>query len=427
MRRLIPVVILVALSISAPLAQQARPAARAQTAGPHITTPKEAFGFNLGDDYQLADYKQIEAYWKTLDRESDRMILHDMGKTAEGRTQWMAVVTSPENHRTSRAYRDIAQRLALADGLNDDQARALAKEGKAVVWIDGGLHATETLGAQQLAQMVYEMVSKDDEETRRFLNDCIVLFVHANPDGNDLVADWYMRNANPQQRSLANLPRLYQKYIGTTTTATSSPRRRPRPENINRALYHDWFPQILYNHHQSGPAGRSRGRRRSAIPYNYNLDPLLILGLQALGTHMHQRMADGREARSDDGVGRVVRRLVERRHPQHRQLPQHHRDPDRDDRQPDADAGGVRAAAASSRTAICRIRSSRRSGTSSSRSTTRSRQSRRARLRVAQPREPAVQHLQDGAARDRARQRRLLDAVAVANQRAAVQRWPRCW
>src|SRR6188474_770632 len=104
MRRLIPVVILVALSISAPLAQ---PAPRAQTAVPHITTPEEAFGFNLGDDYQLADYKQIEAYWKALDRESDRMVLHDMGKTAEGRTQWMAIVTSPENHKKLARYKEI--------------------------------------------------------------------------------------------------------------------------------------------------------------------------------------------------------------------------------------------------------------------------------------------------------------------------------
>src|SRR6266566_9760034 len=93
----------------------------AQARRPHITTPKEAFGFNLGDDYQLADYKQIEAYWKTLDKESDRMVLHDMGKTAEGRTQWMAIVTSPENHKKLARYQEISRRLALAEGLTDDQ------------------------------------------------------------------------------------------------------------------------------------------------------------------------------------------------------------------------------------------------------------------------------------------------------------------
>ena len=263
----------------------------AQGQRPHVTTPKEALGFNFGDDYKLANYEQIEAYWKTLDKESDRMVLHDMGKTAEGRTQWMAVVTSPENHRKLARYKEISRRLALAEGLTDDQARALAREGKAVVWIDGGLHATETLGAQQLAQMVFEMVSRNDEETRRFLDDCITLFVHANPDGNDLVADWYMRNPNPELRSTANLPRLYQKYIGHDNNRDFFASTQPETENVNRVLYHEWFPQILYNHHQSGPQGTVVWSSPQRDPYNYNLDPLLILGLQALGTHMHQRLA----------------------------------------------------------------------------------------------------------------------------------------
>ena len=279
------VALLLALFVSS-----AAPRAR-QAARPHITTPREAFGFNLGDDYQLANYKQIEAYWKTLDRQSDRIVLHDMGKTAEGRTQWMAIVTSPANQRKLARFKEISRRLALAEGLSDAQARVLAKEGKAVVWIDGGLHASETLGAQQLAQMVYEMVSRDDEETMRFLNDCIILFVHANPDGNDLVADWYMRNPDPLQRSLAGLPRLYQKYIGHDNNRDFFASTQRETENINRVLYHEWFPQILYNHHQSGPAGTVVWSSPQRDPYNYNLDPLLVLGLQALGTHMHQRLA----------------------------------------------------------------------------------------------------------------------------------------
>jgi hypothetical protein len=282
MRRFTVLLAVLALAGATPWARQPRP---------HVTTPKQAFGFDIGDDYQLANYKQIESYWKTLDKESDRMVLHDMGKTAEGRTQWMAIVTSPENHRRLAHYQGISKRLAFAEGLTDDQARALAREGKAVVWIDGGLHATETLGAQQLAQMVYEMVSRDDEETRRFLDDCIILFVHANPDGNDLVADWYMRNADPQKRTLAGLPRLYQKYIGHDNNRDFFASTQPETENINRALYHDWMPQILYNHHQSGPQGTVAWSSPQRDPYNYNLDPLLILGLQALGTHLHQRAA----------------------------------------------------------------------------------------------------------------------------------------
>jgi hypothetical protein len=256
-----------------------------------ITTPTEQLGFALGDDYQLANYQQIADYWRKLDAESDRMVVQEIGKTAEGRPHLMAIVTSPANHKNLEKYRGISRRLALADGLSDSEARTLALQGKAVVWIDGGLHATETLGAQQLAEMVYQMVSRSDDETMRFLDECIILFVHANPDGNDLVANWYMRNPDPLKRSLAGLPRLYQKYIGHDNNRDFFASTQAETENINRVLYHEWLPQILYNHHQSGPAGTVVWSSPQRDPYNYNLDPLLILGLQALGTHMHQRLA----------------------------------------------------------------------------------------------------------------------------------------
>src|SRR5688500_9276639 len=95
-----------------------------------ITTPKEQFGFNLGDDYQLTNYVQLTEYWKKLDQQSDRMKLVEIGKTAEGRTILMAIITSPENHKKLDRYKEISRRLALAEGLTDEQARALAAEGK---------------------------------------------------------------------------------------------------------------------------------------------------------------------------------------------------------------------------------------------------------------------------------------------------------
>ena len=256
-----------------------------------ITSPNTQLGFAFGDDYQLANYQQIADYWRKLDAESDRMVLQEIGQTAEGRPHLMAIVTSPANQANLEKYRDISRRLALADGVSDEQARAFAKAGKAVVWIDGGLHATETLGAQQLAEMVYQMVSRTDDETMQLLDECIILFVHANPDGNDLVANWYMRNSDPLKRSIAGLPRLYQKYIGHDNNRDFFASTQAETENINRVLYHDWLPQILYNHHQSGPAGTVVWSSPQRDPYNYNLDPLLILGLQALGTHLHQRLA----------------------------------------------------------------------------------------------------------------------------------------
>jgi hypothetical protein len=128
--------------------------ASAQSSG-HITTPREALGHELGEDYFLASYSQLESYWKTLAAQSGRAKLVEIGKTAEGRPQYMMIVSSPETIRRLDHYKDIAARLARAEGLTADEARSLAHEGKAVVWIDGGLHANEVEPAQALMLAVY--------------------------------------------------------------------------------------------------------------------------------------------------------------------------------------------------------------------------------------------------------------------------------
>ena len=292
---ILSICLLASIGSSAQVAQKPG-ATTAVAAAMRITSPKEEFGHNFGDDYFLANYQQLSAYWKKLARQSNRIVLQDIGKTAEGRTQLMAIVTSPENHRKLVRYKQISQQLAHARGasgdvISDAQARALAKEGKTVVWIDGGLHATEVLGAQQLGEMVYQFVSRTDEETTRILNDCIILFVHANPDGNDLTADWYMRNPVPEQRTMNGLPKLYQKYIGHDNNRDFFGSTQVETENMNRVLYREWFPQIVYNHHQSGPAGTVMWSPPLRDPFNYNQDPLLVLGIQTVGLALHTRLA----------------------------------------------------------------------------------------------------------------------------------------
>jgi hypothetical protein len=255
-----------------------------------VTTPKEAVGFDIGDDYRLATYTQLEAWWRKLARESPRMVLREIGKTAEGRPQLMAIISSPENLKRLPRYQEIARRLALADGLTDDQASALAAEGRAVVWIDGGLHATEVLGAHQLMELVYELLSRDDPETRRILNDVIVLAVHANPDGMELVSSWYMREPDSLARSTATIPRLYQKYIGHDNNRDFYMVSQPETENMARVMFREWFPEIVYNHHQTGPPGAVLFAPPFRDPFNYHYDPLVPLGVEMVGAAMHSRL-----------------------------------------------------------------------------------------------------------------------------------------
>src|SRR5438132_9762015 len=144
-----------------------------QTADAAVTSPREYFGHNLGDDYFLANYQQLRGYWAKLEQESDRLKVVRIGVTAEGRPQLMGIVTSGANHRRLVHYQDIARRLSLAENVTEALARKLAGEGKAVVWIDGGLHASEVLCARALIEAVYQLVSATDAESLRILDDVI--------------------------------------------------------------------------------------------------------------------------------------------------------------------------------------------------------------------------------------------------------------
>jgi hypothetical protein len=255
-----------------------------------IPTPKEHFGFAIGDDYKLATYTQTEAYFKKLAAASPRANLVDMGMTEEGRHQYMLVVSSPENLKKLEKYKSISQKLGRAQGLTDEQARALTAEGKAVVWIDGGLHATEVVGAHQLIETAYQLISRQDAETMRILNDVVILLAHANPDGQELVSNWYMREEKPEKRSTDHLPRLYQKYIGHDNNRDFFMMNMKESSNIANQLYVEWIPQIVYNHHQTGPAGTVVAGPPYRDPFNHVYDPLILTSLDAMGAAMNGRL-----------------------------------------------------------------------------------------------------------------------------------------
>jgi len=277
------VALAVTIAVAAPHAQ------RATTA--RVTGPKEQFGHDIGDNYRLVNYTQYVDYLKKMDAQSERMIVVDIGKTEEGRTEITAIITSPENHRKLPLIKEANRKLALADGITDEQARQLARDGKAIVWIDGGLHATEVLGAQQLIETIYRLNTKTDPETLRILNDTVILCTLVNPDGMELVSNWYMRQSDEKQRSTNGIPRLYQKYIGHDDNRDFYMTNMSESTNANKMMYREWFPVIMYNHHQTGPAGAVLFAPPFRDPFNYNFDPLVVLGVDAVGSAIHTRLA----------------------------------------------------------------------------------------------------------------------------------------
>ncbi|MEI6667748.1 MAG: M14 family zinc carboxypeptidase [Acidobacteriota bacterium] len=279
----------------------AAPAVQTQS---KITPPQFTAGgklYTAGDDYFLANYTQLREYFGKLAQESDRFKVVEIGKTAEGKPMIMAIITSPENHKKLARYKEISQKLARAEGLSDADARALAAEGKAVVWLDGGLHATECINAQGLFTFAYQMTSQNDPETLRLLNDVITLMVPVNPDGMDLLSNWYMREPDERRRSTGQLPVLYEKYAGHDNNRDSYANNLPETEAVNRQLYIEWLPQIMYNQHQTGPAGAVLFVPPFRDPFNYNQDPMVPMGIDLVSASIHNRFV------TEDKAGAAMR------------------------------------------------------------------------------------------------------------------------
>ena len=255
-----------------------------------VPTPKSHFGFSIGDNYHLATFTQTEAYLKKIATTSKKVKLQVIGKTEEGRNQYMVVVSDPANLANVEKYKSIAQKLARAENITPEEAKKLSTEGKAVVWIDGGLHATEVVGIHQWIETLYQIITRTDEETNRILKSTIILFVHANPDGQELVSNWYMRNSDTLKRTTSGLPTLYQKYIGHDNNRDFFMTNMSESKNMSLQQYVEWMPQILYNHHQTGPPGTVVAGPPYRDPFNHVYDPLLMTSIDALGAAMSSRL-----------------------------------------------------------------------------------------------------------------------------------------
>ena len=265
------------------------------SAQPVAPTPRSVIGWEPCADYKLATYEQIEDYFRKLAAAVPaRMQLVEMGKTAEGRTQVLAIISSEENIRQLGKYKDIVRRLALggrdADRpLNDEQARALAREGKAVVWIDFGLHSTEVAHGQTAPLMVYKAVTEESDEMRFIRDNVIFLLVaNMNPDGTTLVASWYREHLGKPWEGRP--PELWHKYVGHDNNRDWFMMNQPETKNSAKQLYTEWFPHIIYNQHQTGPYPSRIFVPPFDDPMNPNIPPLVMRGVNLVGDAMTRRL-----------------------------------------------------------------------------------------------------------------------------------------
>src|SRR5499427_1983714 len=267
------------------------PAQQKAKAG-HVPAPSEFLGFEVGADRKLADYRQIVSYLKALAAASDRVEIQNLGKTTLGEEMIMAVISTPENLRNKEKYKEIARKLADPRGLSKEQIDALAAEGKSIFLLTCNIHSTEIGSSQMAMEWAYKLAIANDEETRRRLNDTIVLLVPSlNPDGQIMVTEWYRKNLGTRYEGGA-LPYLYHHYVGHDDNRDWYMLTQIETKNVNRAVYHEWFPQFWLDEHQMGTNGPRIYIPPNADPVAKLVNPLVHRGNNLVGAAMGWRLEE---------------------------------------------------------------------------------------------------------------------------------------
>jgi hypothetical protein len=258
--------------------------------GAQVPSPEDVFGFPSGADYQAADYGQMQEYFAALAASTDRAELIEIGRTARNQPMLLLFISSEENMRELERWRSISERLSRAR-IGEDEARRLASEGKAVVWLDGGMDDQEFATAQMTPELAYRLVTSEDEETRFIRDNVVVLLMPVlNPDGvaNDVA--WY-REVRGTPFETTRPPRLGQPWAGTDNNRDWFMNNQPETRAASRVLYHEWYPQIVYNHHQTSPPFARIFIPPFADPVNPDIPAGVTTGVNLVGAAMAARFA----------------------------------------------------------------------------------------------------------------------------------------
>ncbi len=254
--------------------------------------PSEFLKFEVGADRQLADYRQIASYFKVLAATSGRLEVETLGKTTLGEQMFMAAISSEENLRNKARYKDIARNLADPRGLSREQIDALAGEGKAIFLLTCNIHASEIGSSQMAMEWAYKLVTAQDPETKRRLNDVIVLLVPSlNPDGQIMITEWYRKYVGTKYEG-GPMPYLYHHYVGHDNNRDWYMLTQIETKNVNHMVYHDWFPQFWLDEHQMGYYGPRIYIPPNADPVAKLVNPLVHRGNNLVGADMGWRLEE---------------------------------------------------------------------------------------------------------------------------------------
>lgn len=263
-----------------------------------LVTPERFFGFQMGADRKLAPWDRLHEYYRLLASGSNKVKLVELGKTSEGRPYIALFISSPANLARLDHYRQLNARLADPRGLSEAEARTLVAKARTVIVQSFALHSSEVAAAQTAAEYVYDSLTRTDEEATRILDNVIsIILPSINPDGTQMIADWYMKYVGTEHEA-SGLPWLYQKYAGHDNNRDGFALNLPESQHLGKLLYRDWVPQAYVDHHQMGSGNARLYIPPYAEPIRPDADPLVWREMSWWGAHMGNRL----EAAGKTGV-----------------------------------------------------------------------------------------------------------------------------
>ncbi|MFN0120682.1 MAG: M14 family zinc carboxypeptidase [Blastocatellia bacterium] len=256
-------------------------------ARPELPAPRAVLGFEPGDDRKLADWSQITAYFQRLDAASDRVVVRQLGKTTLGKPFLLALISAPENLRDLKKYQDIQRRLADPRRLQSfTEAVELIRQAKNVVAISCSIHATEIVASQMSMTLAYTLAREESAEMRDLLANTIILLLPSmNPDGTDIVVNWYRQTLGTNAEGSAP-PELYHHYAGHDNNRDWYMLNLAETRLVTDLFYQEWFPHVVYDVHQMGEYTARMFVPPFLDPPNPNIDPVILREVGLLGAKM---------------------------------------------------------------------------------------------------------------------------------------------
>ena len=247
--------------------------------------PEVHLGFRPGEDYRVADWSQIIGYLEVLAQQSDRVRLDTIGRSTLDRPMIVLTITDTANQARLAEIRSAQARLADPRRIaGPGQRGELIRTGRLVVLITSAIHPTEVGGSLVPLNLAYRLAAATDPALLKVLRECVILLIPSlNPDGVDMVAEWYRESVGtPWEGSTP--PLLYHHYTGHDNNRDWYSLTQVETRNVVERVYNVWHPQILHDIHQQGLHGSRYFVPPWTDPIEPNVDPLLTAATNSLGT-----------------------------------------------------------------------------------------------------------------------------------------------